>query len=38
MYKFGSVVYDTMIDNDELWWCLGNGNAMLVNDGSLMDC
>lgn len=31
-------IYDTMLDNDEMWFVYVSGAAMLINDASLMDC
>lgn len=35
---FKDDIYDTMMDNDEMWFVSDNGSAMLISDASLMDC
>lgn len=35
---FSIDIYESMLDNDETWFSLDNGNAMLVNDCSLLNC
>lgn len=35
---FKASIYDTMIENDEMWVVGPNGCAMIVADISLMDC
>lgn len=38
MYKFGPTIYDTIIDNSELWFCDEWGNAMMIDHCAFMDC
>lgn len=35
---FMPYIYDSMIDNDEMWFVTREGGAMLISDASLMDC
>lgn len=35
---FLSSIYDSMFDNEEMWYVTANGNAMLISDASLTDC
>jgi hypothetical protein len=30
-------IYDTMIDNDEMWYVLANGNAFIMYDLPIFD-
>lgn len=38
MHKFRISVYDGMLENFECWFVLENGNAMIINDCSLLEC
>lgn len=34
---FKEDIYETMLDNDELWFVYITGAAMIISDASLMD-
>jgi hypothetical protein len=38
LYRFEGDIYDTMLDNDEVWFCNEHGTAMLISDCALLDC